>query len=437
MLPRDIETREALAHLSERADDSPRGLSRRRFLQAVAFGAGGVLAGPGLGLTGLPGLPGFEDDMAAADPLGANEGVLVVITLAGGNDALNTVVPHGQPMYYTRRGSLAYPANVCWGLGPGVGLTPNLVKLKTRFSAGKVAVIQGIGIQEASDFSHFDSMAKWMHGWSPGGPPTTGWLGRWMDGLATANPFAGVSIGSDVPLHLVGANRKALALGTGGAPFGGRSDASWNLMYKGISDFGAQPTGLGTWGDAIAQSGRQLIQTSTQANALYSTSLGSGPIGNKLTLAARLINANLGVRVIGITMGDFDSHKNQPGMHPQRMKDLDAGIETFFTGLLPAFSGRTAMLVVSEFGRTPTRNDSNGFDHGWAGNGFLIGDRVAGGLKGETLNITTLESNNHIRPTISFRSVYSEILTTWLAGDATQILGANIAPTPLFAAGPS
>ena len=121
MLPSDIETRDALRHLSAPADTSKRGMSRRRFLQAAALGAGGIMAGPSL--SGL--VPGWEEHMAAAAPLGPTEGVLVVLLMAGGNDALNTVVPHGQPSYYTKRGSLAIPASSTWGLGhPALASTP-------------------------------------------------------------------------------------------------------------------------------------------------------------------------------------------------------------------------------------------------------------------------------------------------------------------------
>jgi len=435
MLPSDIETRDALRHLSVPADTTKKGLSRRRFLQAAALGAGGIMAGPSLG--GFGGLvPGFEDHLAAASPLGPTEGVLVVITMGGGNDALNTVVPYGQPSYYTKRGSLALAAGQTLSLASGVGLNPNLAKLKARYNAGKVAIVQGVGVMEQANFSHFESMGYWMNGWAGGGPPSTGWLGRWLDGLATTNPFAAVSIGSSVPLHLVGATRKALSLSTGGPPFGGVPDPSWDLLYKGIGDYAAASTGMGPLGDMVAGNGQELIQTSAQANKLYGWPLPKASLTAKLNLAARLINANLGVRVIGITQGDFDSHSNQPNMHPNRMLELDAAIEEFFVKVGSAYSGRAAMLVYSEFGRYPVRNNSNGFDHGWAGNAFVVGDRVAGGLLGTTLDTANTLGNGHIQPTVDFRTMYGGIVNQWLAGDATALLGTSATPLSLFSSGP-
>ena len=362
--------------------------------------------------------------------------MLVVILMAGGNDALNTVVPFGQPSYYTKRGNLAYQPIGTLPIATGIGLNPNLVKLKARYTAGKVAIVQGVGVTDQVSFSHFESMAAWMKGSSASGPPTSGWLGRWLDGVAPTNPFAGVSIDSSVPLHLVGDTRKAIALTADGAPFGGTPDPGWDLVYQGIANFGAQPTGLGQWGDAVAQTGRQLIQTSGQAKPLYSPALPPGPLVDKLTLAARLVNADLGVRVIGVSYGDFDGHKQQAAMHPARMRELDAAVEAFFTTVSPTFQGRTSMLVFSEFGRYPVRNDSNGVDHGWSGNAFVIGDRVAGGLKGTTLDTANTETNGHIRPTMDFRSMYGSILTDWLAADATAVLGQTYSPVSLFSSGP-
>jgi len=433
MLSSDIETQAALNHLSVSADNSKKGLSRRRFLQAATLGAG-LLAAPGFGLDGL--VPSWEEHLAAADPLGPTEGVLVVLLMAGGNDALNTVIPFGQPSYYTKRGSLAYQAISTHHIATGLGLNPNLVKLSDRYAAGKVAIVQGVGVVDQANFSHFESMAAWMQGAAGGGPPTSGWLGRWLDGAPPTNPFAAVSIDSSVPLHLIGNTRKAIALNADSAPFGGTPDPGWDLVYQAISNFAAQPTGLGQWGDAVANNGRQLIQTAVQAKPLYSPALPAGPLVDKLTLAARLINADLGTRVIGISYGDFDSHKNQTNMHPARMKELDAAVEAFFTTLGAGFQGRTSMMVFSEFGRYPVRNDSNGFDHGWAGNAFVIGDRVAGGLKGQTLDTAVTEPNGHIRPTVDFRSMYASLLTDWLAADANQILGGSFAPVPLFASAP-
>ena len=96
----------------------------------------------------LPGLPG--DDR-----------VLVVINLQGGNDGLNTVVPHGMEQYYRYRPTLAVPRGDVLQIDRNVGLNPALRSLKGMFDAGKVAIVQGAGYPQP-DHSHFRSTEIWQ-----------------------------------------------------------------------------------------------------------------------------------------------------------------------------------------------------------------------------------------------------------------------------------
>ena len=51
-----------------------------------------------------------------------------------------------------------------------------------------------------------------------------------------------------------------------------------------------------------------------------------------LEIAARMINANLGFRVLTVGFGDFDSHANQPEMHTARMQELNDAIARLLRG---------------------------------------------------------------------------------------------------------
>src|SRR5262245_18605215 len=112
----------------------PTDLSRRRFLQgAAAAGAASAL------------VPSFLASAAGATALGATEGVLVVVTLSGGIDGLNTLVPYGQGAYYDLRGRAdadrsILPSQVLPIDGTN-GFHPALPKLKACYDAGKVAVV--------------------------------------------------------------------------------------------------------------------------------------------------------------------------------------------------------------------------------------------------------------------------------------------------------
>jgi uncharacterized protein (DUF1501 family) len=101
-------------------------------------------------------------------------------------------------------GPLAVPASSALPLGNGAGLNPHLTRLHEFWNAGQMAIVEGIGYPNP-DLSHFNSMAYWMAG-RPGGIPTTGWLGRWLDGYLGGGKdlYAATEVGHSVPLHLIG-----------------------------------------------------------------------------------------------------------------------------------------------------------------------------------------------------------------------------------------
>ncbi len=427
----DDETFDALRRLSVPGDRRPGALGRRRFLQAVGLGVGGALVAPQV-LAGL--VPGWDEAMADATPIGPSDGVLVVVLMGGGNDGLNMVVPTGQSTYYAKRGSLAIAQAAALPLVPGTGLHPNLSWLHGQYGAGRVAVVQGVGRPDW-DLSHFNSMAQWMQGSASGGPPTSGWLGRWVDGLGWDDAFRAVAIGSSTPLHLVGVGGSALAVGSSSATVAASTDPNDVRLYQALADMGDGPVGLGPWADALGASSRVMVETSLALAPLYDTALPDSGIVRDLTLAARLVNADLGIRIIGVSFGDFDSHADQAYMHGQRMAELDAALHAFFGTLESRFSKRTALMTFSEFGRTLGANDSNGTDHGTASSLLLVGAGVAGGLKGQLPSLTTL-SQGQLTPAVDFRSVYASVLDGWLGGGSGDILGADFPHLDLFTGAP-
>ena len=93
-------------------------LTRRRFL--LASGAAAVAA--------TAASVGWKDlaDRTRTDPLPVGTGVLVLVTLYGGNDGLNTVVPAADPAYQSARPDLAYAQDEVLDIGEGLGLNPGL-----------------------------------------------------------------------------------------------------------------------------------------------------------------------------------------------------------------------------------------------------------------------------------------------------------------------
>jgi uncharacterized protein (DUF1501 family) len=133
-----------------------RSLSRRRFL-ALAGGAGAVgFLGATLGPRAWDVMFGGASDTRGS--LGPTSGRrLVLVTLYGGNDGLNTVVPYENSRYASGRGSLALDPSTVLPLGDGYGLHPSMPGLKALWDANKLAIVQGVGFADPN-YSHFESM---------------------------------------------------------------------------------------------------------------------------------------------------------------------------------------------------------------------------------------------------------------------------------------
>ena len=80
--------------------------------------------------------------------------VLVVLQLSGGNDALNTVIPYGDPLYADNRPSVRVPDDQVLKINDYVGLNPNMGPMKQLYDEGKMAIIQGVGYPNPNR-SHF------------------------------------------------------------------------------------------------------------------------------------------------------------------------------------------------------------------------------------------------------------------------------------------
>lgn len=403
-------------------------LTRRRFLQGMlaTAGAAALLDAP------------FARAAAAATPLAANEGVLVVIQLGGGNDGLNTVVPVADPAYAAVR-PVVRVASGSHALGTtGFALHPALTRLAARFAAGKVAIVNGVG-NPAKDLSHFSSMSSWMAG-SASSSRTTGWLGRFVDTLPDgATGLRAVSVGSTTPLHLIGASSHAVSIGGPMPPYGSNTSAAWRQpTYESVAATGYFPTGLSDLADEIAGLETRMIEVGREVSTVaWDHTLPSGDLVPSLDTAARLINLNLGPRVVSVSSrGNFDTHAGQLPAHRERLADLDAAIEHFYSVLSPTFAGRVTLMTFSEFGRRAHDNGAGGTDHGTSAPMLIIGDRVAGGLYGTMPSLTDLDVNNNMAVTVDFRSVYASVLRGWLRASPAPIMGATYPTLPLFRAAP-
>jgi uncharacterized protein (DUF1501 family) len=433
----DDEYEDADARLSMPVIPEPAGWSRRQFMKVAA---GGLSA-----FTVAPSLLRFEELLAQAPgPGGPNDGIVVMLLLAGGNDTLNTVVPmHQLSAYRARRPTLGVDAPI--SIGSGVGLHPNLVNLANRYRAGQVALVGSVHYPNPN-LSHFESMAFYRSG-SREVTLQSGWLGRFIDTQVAQAPnlLYGVHVGSSLPLDFIGVNARALSVPTSaGSLFGATTSPSLNRLYGGIRQLAATPSSMGALATMVQTNQVAMLDLAGQIGSIYQgTFPPGGGLVRDLEIVARLINLNIGIRCFGVTIGGFDTHAGQLGVHPGLLTQVDTAIENFMNSVSPALRSRVVLCAWSEFSRTVAENGDQGTDHGGASTMILVGERVRGGFHGVVPDINRVEANraNTLSTVIDYRRVWADLLI-WLGADPARILHGSYAPvgallTPGGTTGPS
>lgn len=437
MLDSDISTSDALAHLSvaDVANDRAT-LDRRRFLQLIGMGLGAGAIGSVLGSPVIDRfMPGYDASAWATGPIGPNDGILVIIGMYGGNDGLNMVVPIDDPNYTTQHGSIALNAANTLSIDAATGLHPNLVEVKRRWDLGQVAIVEGLGYP-SPDLSHFTSMANWMSG-MPGALPSSGWMGRWLDNYLSGSRdlFAAAGIGGSVPLTVIGAASKATGVPASRPSFG--ADLTDTETRRSNAVRAMATSTQGALHQAVSSAFVDALDVGKTLAPVIPDPLGAtGALSASMEMAAHMLNANLGLRVLTVGWGDFDSHASQTYMQGQRMLELDAGISRFFEVLAPEWASRVTVMTFSEFGRTSWANAAGGTDHGTAAPHFVIGQNVKGGRYGQRPSLANIARWQRLQHTVDLRSYYASILDGWMGGGSSTVLGGNYENLGLFRAGP-
>lgn len=384
-------------------------LTRRSFLQSSSL----------LALSSS--VPQFLTRTASAMPVDKDGRVLVVVQLDGGNDALNTIVPHADPEYAKLRTKLRLNPKNLVKISDTIGLHPSLKALDKLLGAGQLAAIPGVGYPNPNR-SHFESMAVWHTArFEPEDRKGYGWLGRAFD------PAAGnlYSIGGDVPTALRGRRSTAVSF----------NQIEEVLLRESTQ---AKPSDSGKDEDLQAFVRRQTVEAAATAEKLSKLSADSSvtrypqtALADKLKLVARLLRADLGGRVFYTKQGGYDTHSQQLFNHARLLDEFAGAVAAFFSDLKESkLADRVTLMAFSEFGRTIHENGSAGTDHGTAGAVFVAGPTVKGGLAGSMPSLTDLEKLEP-KMTTDFRNVYAAVLEDWLALKSDD-LGKGIRPMALF-----
>ena len=370
--------------------------------------------------------------------------VLAVMSLSGGNDGLNTIIPYNDPHYRDYRQSLGIPEDQIIPITDQLGFHPALAALKKYWDEGHLAIIQGVGYPNGS-LSHFRSMDIWAT-CEPDELGLTGWLGSVIQDVDPngENVLTGVNFGRGLPRSLAKEGVAVASVGDLGS-YGLLTEIGAEAQRTEALDlFGrmyAPAIGQGAVDDYIRRTGIEALKGAdilTTAPGIYKSEVeyASSAIGGYLRDMAQVHNAEFGTRVLFTTApyNIFDTHANQAVGHANLLQDVAVNVDSFMTDIRQlGKSDNVTLFFYSEFGRRAMDNGS-GTDHGTGGVAFVLGDHVKGGLYGEypSLEPNKLEDGGNLQHNVDFRSVYTTLLDQWMGLDAKAIVGGNFEPVPFL-----
>ncbi len=401
--------------------------SRRDFFKTSA--AAGVALGA---------LPATR--MAFATPEANGYDTLVVLFLRGGMDGLTLFAPGANHADRGRYEAARQTTQVRLdGTTPGLAVNndqwrfhPRATHLRDLYQQGKLAMVMGAGMPSPVTRSHFDAQANMEVGLAGQGTGI-GWLTRVLAsaGLPGSILIPAISAGSITATSLLGST-EAITMGDGG-DF--RLDtAAWN--WNSIDNYGGNvPPGFrgfvetlpDFWGGngTLLRAGQQTLDALdvirpidfgdyTPANG---ANYGNSGFGAQLRMIAQLIKRDVGLRIVAVDIGGWDTHNGQNYYFGEQTAQLSQALGAFHTDLAGAgtddYATRTTVVAMSEFGRRVNENADGGTDHGYGNVMFALGGSVNGGTTyGEFPGLAgdQLFEGADVAVTTDYRRVLSEAL---------------------------
>ena len=368
----------------------------------------------GLSLSALGAL--FDARLARAAESAA-EPVLVCVFMRGAVDGLSLVVPYTERAYYAERSTIAIAAP---GSGEGAaldldgqfGIPPQLAPLLPAYRARELAFVHAVGLPRGTR-SHFDAQDD-MESGEP--RRTIGSDGRLCRALALHPAHSleqSVALGPRLPRALSGSAPSLLLKNLASFDLHG-SGRTRPLIRRGFERLYASSL------DAVGQGGSAALAATLNIQRLepkrYVPENGADypEQGSRFRDAAQLIKSSLGVRVVWLDIGGWDTHAGQGGAEgtlAKRLAELARSLAAFRADLGERFANVT-VLTMTEFGRTVAQNGTGGTDHGHGSVMMVLGGGVAGGRvvgKWPGLEPEQRFEGRDLAVTTDFRDLFAEV----------------------------
>lgn len=358
-----------------------------------------------LGLSASALLGGARLALAAPPTPQRSEARLVVVLLRGALDGLAAVPAYGDPAFAGHRGALALPEpgqeNGLLDLGGFYGLHPALTNLHRFYGANEALILHAVAGPYRTR-SHFDAQDLMESGATR--VMSSGWLNRALGGLPpdpeNAGSRTGLALGLDMPLLLRGEQRVSMY-----AP--PRNLLPDPDLYLRMADLAHDDPLIGP---AVMEGMRA---RGFSSGLLEPEMRRGGGFPRLAAVAGRLLAQQEGPRVAALEIGGWDTHAGQNNRLRAPLGQLDEGLAALRGQIGDAAWAHTAVLVMTEFGRTVRVNGNVGTDHGTGGVAFLLGGAVAGGrvvADWPGLAENKLFENRDLQPSMDLREVAKALL---------------------------
>jgi uncharacterized protein (DUF1501 family) len=377
----------------------------------------------------------FENVLSTSDK--ANDHVLVLIQMVGGNDGLNMVFPmetYGN-LWASRLSVVVHSPHLLSSKKSDlVSFHPSMAGVRDLFDENKVRIINSVGYPE-QNFSHFRSSDIWLTGSAANENITTGWAGRYLSKEFTNFPTGYPNAEFPHPAAIVTNSATSVIM---------QDSANLGFVVTELDTDYAIKTNAPKFtvsGKAAKELDFLRVQSAISngyTNEIYKMAskvsqqkpYPNTNLGLQLKNIARMIASGLKTKVYLATISGFDTHANQvikdnqhTGHHANLLAELSGGIKAFMDDLKFLGIDRRVMgLTFSEFGRRVGSNGSLGTDHGAAAPMLAFGTQVIGGIQGQNPEIEKYASQYTNLPMLyDFRSVFSSVLKDWFCVEKTVL----------------
>jgi uncharacterized protein (DUF1501 family) len=350
---------------------------------------------------------------------------LVVVILRGALDGLAAVPPYGDPDYASLHRDLAIAspggADGALALNNTFGLHPALSFLHERYAAGELVVFDAVA-SPYRDRSHFDGQNVLENGLSKPIGTADGWLNRALAALPRGSGRLGggaVAISQNVPLILRG-EASVISKSPQATP-----DVDEDLLAR-LADLYSKDDWFSARLSEAVQTEKMVDTAADGMSKEAAKAAYPNRVGAVARMASELMRSDGGPEIAVIEASGWDTHANQggaKGVLASRLAGLDQGLKSLADGLGPLWP-QTAVLVVTEFGRTAAVNGTRGTDHGTGGCAFLVGGAVRGGqvvADWPGLRRSDLLDGRDLKPTLDLRSVFKSVLDEHMHVDANTL----------------